>query len=83
MTNGEGITIVVKDGVAHILNIDFDVAVTIETKENTVHGIKGGIKVTCIFSIGIGSKTDGTFGHSKYIPNTLFHICIVTKFCIS
>lgn len=49
-----------KDGVAPISNIDFDVAVTTETKENTENGIKAGIKVASVFNLGAGSKGDST-----------------------
>lgn len=49
-----------QDGVAHISNIDFDVAVTTETKENTEKGIKAGIKVASVFNIGVGSNGDAT-----------------------
>lgn len=61
MTQGEkGSAILMKDGVAHVSNIDFDVAVTTETKENTENGIKAGIKVASVFNLGAGSKGDST-----------------------
>lgn len=61
MTIGERTSaIVMKDGVAHISNIDFDVAVTTETKENAENGIKAGIKVASVFNIDAGSKGGAT-----------------------
>lgn len=52
--------ILMKDGVAHVSDIDFDVAVTTETKENTENGLKAGIKVASVLNFGIGSKGDAT-----------------------
>ena len=49
-----------KDGVAHVSNMDFDVAVTTETKGNTENGIKVGIKVASVFNIGASSKDNAT-----------------------
>ena len=61
MTRGERTkAIEMKDGIAHISNIDFDVAVTTETKESAEAGIKAGITVASILNIGVGSKGDGT-----------------------
>lgn len=61
MTSGERTKAVrMKDGIAHISNIDFDVAVTTETKESADAGIKAGITVASILNIGVGSKSDGT-----------------------
>ena len=45
-----------KDGVAHVSNMDFDVAVTTETKGNT----ENGIKVASVFNIGASSKDNAT-----------------------
>lgn len=53
-------TIQMKDGVAHISNIDFDVAVITETKENTENGINAGIKVAGIFNAGGGFNNNAT-----------------------
>lgn len=53
-------SVLMKDGVAHVSNIDFDVAVTAETKENTENGLKAGIKVAGILNFGVGSKGDAT-----------------------
>lgn len=59
VTSGERTSAVeMKDGIAHVSNIDFDVAVTTETKENTENGIKAGIKVASILNFGVGSKGD-------------------------
>ena len=61
MTSGERTSAVeMKDGIAHISSIDFDVAVTTETKENTENGIKAGIKVAGVFNLGASSKGDAT-----------------------
>ena len=59
-TGNKESAILMKDGVAHVSNIDFDVAVTTETKENTENGIKAGIKVAGVLNFGVGSKGDAT-----------------------
>lgn len=53
-------SVIMRGGVAHISNIDFDVAVTTETKENAEAGIEAGIKVASIFNFGAGSKDSAT-----------------------
>ncbi len=45
-------------GYANISNIDFDVAVTTETTEGAASGIKGGITVAGVFSIGGNGKAE-------------------------
>lgn len=59
-TGNKESAILMKDGLAHISNIDFDVAVTTEAKENAENGIKAGIKIASILNIGVGSKGDET-----------------------
>lgn len=59
-TGNKESAILMEDGVAHISNIDFDVAVTTEAKENAENGIKAGIKIASILNIGVGSKGDET-----------------------
>lgn len=49
-----------RDGMAHISNIDFDVAVTTETKDSMNNGVEGGIKVAGLLNIGGGSKDEVT-----------------------
>lgn len=45
-----------KDGIANVSKIDFDVAVTTESKDNAQNGIEAGIKVAGVFNMGLGSK---------------------------
>lgn len=49
-----------KDGLADISTVDFDVAITIGTEENTEKGIKAGINVVGIFNAIAATKGDGT-----------------------
>ena len=46
------------NGYADISNIDFDVAVTTEATEGAANGIKGGITVAGVFSIGGNGKEE-------------------------
>lgn len=52
--------VMMAEGIAHVSNIDFDVAVTTETKENAETGIEAGIKVASIFKLGADSKDVAT-----------------------
>ena len=57
-TGSKESSILMNGGVAKISNIDFDVAVSSETKENGQNNAETGIKVAGIFSIGIGGKEE-------------------------
>lgn len=77
MTIGEKTSaILMKNGVAHVSNIDFDVAITTETKENTENVIKAGIKVVSAFNFGVGSKGD-TAETSQSVSRIRFSIPIL------
>lgn len=45
-----------KDGIANVSNIEFDVAVTTESNSDAQNGINAGIKVAGVFNMGLGSK---------------------------
>lgn len=65
-----------KDGVAHVSDIEFDVAVTTGTKESTGKGVKAGIKVASILNIGAGSKGDAT-GTTQNVSRIRFTIPVL------
>lgn len=64
------------EGYANISNIDFDVAVTTETKENVEGGLKGGIQVAGILSFGAGGKEE-IVEKSQNISRIKFSIPVV------
>lgn len=65
-----------KDGLADISDIDFDVAITIGTEKNTEKGIKAGINVVGIFNAIAATKGDGTMT-SQNISRIRFSISVL------
>lgn len=67
--------IITEDGIADISNIDFDIAITTGTEENTEKGFKAGIKVVSVI-IGGATKGDAT-AMSQNVSRIRFSIPVI------
>lgn len=75
-TGNKEASVLMNDGVAKISNIDFDVAVSSETKENGRNDAEGRIKVAGVFNIGIGGKEEAE-KNSQNISRIRFSIPVL------
>lgn len=69
-------SVLMNDGVAIISRIDFDVAVSSETKENGQNDAEARIKVAGIFKVGIGGK-EGAEKNLQNISRIRFSIPVI------
>lgn len=73
-------SVLTEQGVANISKIDFDIAVTTGTKEESKNGADAGIRVAGILNIGIGSKEDSA-KNAQNISRIQFSIPVLLPHC--